>query len=274
MSASLTLLLLLGGGLGQPPSNPPAPDTKGEEQEARATAKKYAGEYVVQLDEVRGKDKKLRLEPEPVFRWILQLDRRFYGDIYVWTNDGRPEVIASITTVFGPTRKMETEIHSLSTGRPVMSHDGKPIWEPVAAGVELKRVAGAPKPGATPAERLRQMRTLAPEFSVVADYGSAAKEQKEDLRLLGTPIYRYECASQGVADGTLFAFSRGTDPEAFLMIEARGKKGDLEWQFAFARFVGHASLRAVRAEKEVWQVDKLSLKVNTDPKQPYFGLRK
>lgn len=270
MGTPLTLVLLLAV-----PAQPPAkPDTKVEEEESRALGKKLTGEYVVTLEGAGAKDKKLRLEPEPVFRWLLQLDRRFYGDIYVWTDDGRPEVVASITTVFGPTKKIETEIHSLSTGRPVMSHNGKPIWEPAVAGLELKPLADAPKPGATAAARLLQMRTLAAQFSVVADYGGA-KEAKEDLRLLGTPIYRYASAAHHLTDGAMFVYSRGTDPEVFLLIEAREKKKDeVEWQFAFVRFVGHATLWAVRAEKEVWRAEKLSTQTNTDPKQPYFGLRK
>jgi hypothetical protein len=58
------------------------------------------------------------------------------------------------------------------------------------------------------------------------------------------------------------------------MIEARMGQDGVEWRYAFARFVGHASLRAVRDDREVWQVDVLSTKVNTNPKQPHFGLRK
>jgi hypothetical protein len=166
---------------------------------------------------------------------------------------------------------METEIHSLSTGLPLLSHDGKVLWEPERPGVELKPISGAPKPGPTAVVRLKQMRTLAAQHSVVADYGNM---KKEDMRLLPAPVYRYASEKRGVTDGALFAFARGTDPEAFLMIEAREGRDGVEWQYAFARFVGHASLRAVRDDREVWQVDALPAKVNTDPKQPYFGLRK
>jgi hypothetical protein len=263
------VLLLLGPS--QPP-NPPAPekaDNKAEAEEARAVAKKLAGEYDFQLD--KKSDKKLKLEPEPVLRWLLQLDRRFYSDVYVWTHEGRPEVIASITNVYGPRRAMETEIHSLSAGQPVMSHGGKAVWEPERAGVELMPISGAPKPDATAIGRLKQMRTLAAQYSVVADYGNM---KKEDMRLLPTPVFRYASEKQGVTDGALFAFARGTDPEAFLMLEVRKGKDGPEWQFAFARFNGGCSLRAVRDEREVWQVDAISTKVNTDPKQPYYGLRK
>jgi hypothetical protein len=136
----------------------------------------------------------------------------------------------------------------------------------------LKPLPGAPKPSATAAARLIQMRTLATGFSVVADYG-IDQEQKEDLRLLGTPVYRYQSADQGVVDGGLFAFTKGIDPDAFLMIEARGKKDDAEWQFAFARFNGSCRLRAVLKDNEVWQVDRLPSKTIADPKQPYFNFR-
>src|SRR5262245_26290415 len=269
VNTSLMVLLLLGHGPSQPPSIPNNADNKAEAEEARAVAKKLAGEYVFQLD--KSSDKKLKLEPEPVLRWLLQLDRRFYSDVYVWTNDGRPEVVAGITNVYGPRRAMETEIHSLSAGRPILLHNEKVVWEPDRAGIELKPIPDAPKPGSTAGIRLTQMRTLAGQYSVVADYG---KMKTEDTRLLTTPVYRYASDQQGVTDGALFAFARGTDPEAFLIIEARKGQQGVEWQFAFARFVGHASLRAMRNDREVWQVEVLPAKVNTDQKQPYFGLRK
>jgi hypothetical protein len=271
VNTTLTVLLLLGHGPSQPPTPPAAdkPDNKAEAEEARAVAKKLAGEYVFQLDKASGT--KLRLETEPVLRWLLQLDRRFYSDVYVWTHEGRPEVIASITNVYGPRRAMETEIHSLSTGLPLLSHGGKVLWEPERPGVELKPIPGAPKPGPNAVVRLTQMRAVAAQYSVVADYGNT---KKEDMRLLPAPVYRYASEKQGVTDGALFAFVRGTDPEAFLMVEARKGHDGVQWQYAFARFVGHASLRAVHLDREVWKVDALPVKVNLDPKQPYFAVRK
>jgi hypothetical protein len=249
---------------------PPA-DTKAEAAEASAIAKKLAGEFVFQLE--KASDKKLKMEPEPILRWTNHLGRRFYGDVYVWTREGRPEVVASVNNVFAARRGTETEILSLSTGRPVLLHDEKVVWEPSGPCVELKPLPSVPKPGPTGAARLLQMRAMAAQFSVVADYG-VNKEQKEELRLLRTPIYRYESAAQGVVDGALFAFTKGTDPDALLLVEARGKKVDVEWQFAFARLNGYCALRASLKDKEVWQVDRLSNQTNTDPTQPYFVLRK
>lgn len=268
--ALLLLLLLLPGQVPIQPPVPPAaeqPDNQAESDEARAVAKKLAGEYVFRLD--KGTGIELRREPEPVFRWLLQLDRRFYSDVYVWTHEGRPEVVAAITNVYGQRRAMETEIHSLSAGLPFLTHNEKVVWEPERPGVELKPVPDAPKPGPTATSRLKQMRTLSAEYSVTAQYG----DSKEQLRLLPAPVYRYASEKQGVTDGALFAFARGTDPEVFLMFEARKGEGGEEWRHAFVRFVGHASLRAMRDGREGWQVDAIPGKLNTDPKEPYFGLR-
>jgi hypothetical protein len=166
---------------------------------------------------------------------------------------------------------METEIHSLSAGLPLLAHKENVVWAPERPGIELKPIPSAPKPSPIAASRLKQMRTLAASYSVSAEYG---KTSKEELRLLPAPIYRYASENRGVTDGALFAFARGTDPEVFLMIEARNGEGGEKWRYALVRFVGHASLRAERDGQNVWEVEALPAKVNTDPKEPYFGLRK
>src|SRR5688572_15783613 len=107
--------LILSFVLSQVPSAPTADtvDNQAEAEEARAAAKALIGQYVLFHDE-SSRDE-LQLKPEPVLRWLLQYDRRFYSDVFVWTHEGRPEVVAAITSVYGKRRSMETEIHSLST---------------------------------------------------------------------------------------------------------------------------------------------------------------
>jgi hypothetical protein len=270
MNSPLVILLLVGQGLGQAPVAPAegSPDNKAEAAEARAVAKLLATEYVVELDKSSGV--KLQQTSEPVLRWLLQLDRRFYSDVFVWTHEGRPEVVAAITSVYGPRRIMETEIHSLSSGLPRMLHSGQVVWQPERPGLEWKPIPGAPKPGASAATRLTQMRGLAAEYSVTGVYAN----MQEELRLMPAPIYRYKCEKQDVTDGALFAFARGTDPDTFLLIEARKTADGAQWQYALARFCGHCSLQATRSGTEIWQADVLSTATVTDPKQPYCGLRK
>jgi hypothetical protein len=261
------MVAVLLGAAGQPPKDAPAPDTKAEAAEASDAAKKLVGEFVVEIEQ-SGKKVKLEREAEPVMRWTNHLGRRYYGDVYVWTHKGRPEVIASVNNVFTAKRTTEAEIVSLSPGQPSLSH-AKVAWEPNGPGVEMKPVPGAPKPAATAAARLVQMRALAVQFAVVADYG-VDKEMKESLRLLGTPIFRYQSTEQGVEDGGLFAFTKGTDPDALLLIESRPKKDGAEWQYSFARLNGSCALRGSYKDDEVWKVERQSFKVNTDPKKPYF----
>ncbi len=79
-------------------------------------------------------------------------------------------------------------------------------------------VSGAAAPATTPAERLRQMRDLAREFHIVMETESG----RSDLRLLTQPVYRYEAKT----DGALFAFVLTTDPEAWLLIEERERRGN------------------------------------------------
>lgn len=267
MTRLLMILLVAGAAVAQPPEKPGSIN-KAEAEESRAVAKERSAKLVFHPD--KDAEMPLKLEPEPVFRWTEVLERRFYGDIFVWTNDGRPEVIASITCVFGPRNRMETEIHSLSTGRPVMDWNGKRMWEPESPGVEFMPIPGAPKPAATPGARLQQMRTLAAQFSLKADYGS----EKWDLRVLRSPVYRYKSEKHEVHDGALFAYAQGetTDPEAFLVLEVRGKNNP-EWQYALVRFNGHCSLRALHSDKEVWKADLLPLSVILNPKKAYFSIR-
>jgi hypothetical protein len=268
MARSLLVLVLAGAAAAQPPGKPDS-ISKMEAEESQGVAKKRSAELTFLPD--KDSDAPLKLVPEPVFRWTEVLERRFYGDVFVWTKDGRPEVIASITCVFGPRNRMETEIHSLSTGRPVMDWNGRRMWQPESPGVELKPVPGAPKPAATPAARLQQMKMIASQFSLKADYGS----QKWDLRVLRSPLYRYQSDKQEVLDGALFAYAQGetTDPEAFLVLEARGGKEKAEWQYDLVRFNGHCALRALHNDKEVWKVDFLPLNVILSPKRAYFSIR-
>jgi hypothetical protein len=138
-------------------------DTKAEAEETGAGAKKLVAEFVVRLN--GSSDKPLKMEPEPVLRWTNFLERRFFGDVFVWTHEGRPEVIVSINNGIQPGRRSrEVKMLSLSTGRPTLSHGGAVVWEPSGPGIEPRPVPGAPKVGAAAAEQLRQMRTLASEF--------------------------------------------------------------------------------------------------------------
>ena len=146
-----------------------------------------------------------------------------HGSVFLWTNEGRPVVIGSI---FGHPlgmgkRRLVHEFHAMAPDAifAVCDDEQKSVWEP-KAGVTLQPLADSPKPEATAAKRLLQMRTLGREFGGhIIDW----RKERWELRLLPQPIYRYEKRPQGVTDGALLALvsNAGTDPEVFLLLEAQ-----------------------------------------------------
>src|SRR4030095_9934951 len=92
------------------------------------------------------------------------------------------------------------------------------IWSPKTAGVEFRDVPEAPVPAANRASRLRQMKVIADDFTARLPARNVDDANQVVLRLLPTPLYRYdpqksEKAVPFLKDGALFAFVMGTDPE-------------------------------------------------------------
>ena len=78
------------------------------------------------------------------------------------------------------------------------------------------------------------MRSLASQhFAAILDLET---DGGEPLRLLTTPVYHYREMPAQVNDGVVFAFAQDTDPEVFLIIEART---DGNWYFAMAPSTSH-----------------------------------
>lgn len=173
-------------------------------------------------------DRALRLEPEPALRWPNATRNTPDGATFVWTLDGRPEVIGCIWQH----GSLSWALHSLSD-RPVRAElDGTLIWEPKSPGVELRPLEGAPRPAKTATGRLSQMRALARRFHCRLDGENGTNV--EDLRLLPQPIHRYASDDGQIVAGGLFAFAQGTDPEVIVMIEAAGAP-NASWRYAISR---------------------------------------
>ena len=121
---------------------------------------------------------------------------------------------------------------------------------------------GRPAPADTPARRLRQLRAMAAEFSATK---TDRKALTRPLRLLTQPVYRYESTDP---DGALFAFVEGTDPEVFLLIEARaGDKGPA-WHYALAR-MNSVEFHVAHRGREVWSVPVIPWSQARNPREPY-----
>jgi hypothetical protein len=120
------------------------------------------------------------------------------------------------------------------------------------------------------------MKGLADRFKVAITRWKADKSDREELRLLPRPLYRYEPSEapgrgSGWIDGGVFAFVQGTDPEGILLLEAVDPDGSPRWQYAFARATS-AALEARLDKTVVWAVDVLAGR--TTPRDPQMWLNR
>jgi hypothetical protein len=229
----------------------------------QAHAKEAAAAYEIRVDSSAGRQ--LTLQADPILgRWTNPVpERQMHGEVFLWTDDGRP---AAVLCLFEMTENnVVRECHeftSLASGPLVASGGPRGDWSPKETQITMSPLTGAPAPSATPRERLSQMRRLAAAFALEK---TTRAGDKRPLRLLSQPVHRYASASHQVSDGALFAFVESTDPEAFLLLEARAPAhGPAQWHFGLARMAS-VQMRAVvdNKDKAVWQVDTL----------PYDGYR-
>lgn len=186
---------------------------------------------------------------EPVLRFTNTIGDSRDGAIFLWLDDkDRPVAAVQVFQTRGP---LLQEWTSLSEAPLIATKLTQPDWTPPRGGVELKPIPGAPKPAAEAKERLRQMHELTRDFSA-RDFFRGATWQP--LRLMPKPLARYGRPESNVVDGALFAFVLTTDPEAFVMLEARTGKDGLEWQYAFARMSGYP-LEGSWKGRVVWRLD-------------------
>ena len=244
------ILLVLPALLGQAPSTDSDPAAKARGQRLLDLHRGDAEGYSVYRDAARSE--KLTLHREPIFRWINPVAAQGQtGDVFIWTYKGLPEVVGTIFSFpdLGG-RAICHEFNAISQAE--LTVERGPSWRRAtrSPGMLLVAIDKAPAPAATAPARLAQMRSIAREFTAV---GLAKGVEARDLRLLPTPLYRFESTDPDVLDGGLFAFTdtAGTDPELILAIEARRHDGGFTWDFGAARFSAlELSLR--RDGREVW----------------------
>lgn len=227
------------------------------------------------------------LKAEPLQRWNDPTREFSDGSLWLWTSGGVP--VAAVAVELYPTRTKgqawSFELVSLSTGLveldggtgfDVTNDDFNRLrddmtlsWTPKTAGIEIKDLPGAPAPGATESARLRQMKALAERFS--ADEYYEPTKQKYTLRLLPHPVHRYSEDASHTLDGAVFLIAHGTNPEVFLILEAKGKLPEsAQWCYALARLSMAAP--TVRLDKNV--VWTLPLANKSKANDTYFIFRK
>ena len=206
----------------------------------------------------------MKLHADPLLRWNNPVSGVRDGAVFIWTAGGRPRAAAQVFQL--KDGMWLHEFQSLS-GEPfqAVAADGRPIWSPSRAGIDMKPAPDAPVPATSERQRLTQMSDIAREYSAIDDFED--RKSRWELRLLSKPIYRYAAAAEGILDGALFAFAHGTDPEVFALIEAVETAKGTEFRIGLAPMTAYA-VEVSRKDKAVWNAPYR--KPPFDPREPFF----
>lgn len=177
------------------------------------------------------------------------------GSVFVWPHEGR---VAVVGTVFShgdrraPSRRVVARsMLRMCEAEVVAKADGVDFWKPSDVGMlRAQRITSVEVPS-TDVKRLTQMRRIAATFS--ADIVETDNVERS-LRLMRTPIYRYEPVPNSKAiDGAMFVFStEGTDPEALLLLEAIQDSNGTHWEYAIGRFT-KVDIRVYKDSNLIWE---------------------
>jgi hypothetical protein len=224
--------------------------------------KQAAEDYRISPQDAPGR--LFQLQAKPAFRWTQPVRGGDDGAVFLWLDGGR---VAAVGTIFAwpqadGLRVVQHEFHSFSPGPINAVWRGKNVWSPTR-GVARTPVPDAPAPASGAAQRLRQIKAMAAEFS-----GNSidSEDGRWELRLLSNPLYRYALEStDDVLDGALFTLTQGTDPEVLLLIEAVHVGDGYQWQYCCGRFSDYR-LQVRYRDQEVWSVGPAT---QSTPQEPY-----
>ena len=203
-----------------------------------------------------------KLHPKPLLVWNNPVSGTRIGIMAMFTRNDRPDVIAQFSFI-NPTSVIN-EFHNTFGPALEMKREDSVVWTPQESSTKWTDRPDADNGAGTDQKRLVQMRRIAESFVVEDNFGWDKKELHQ-LRLLPTPVYRYEHPNDEVVDGAVFVYALGTDPEAVLMLECVQKPAakeaatdkeaekELTWRYAFGPMSIYP-LTAKLNEKVVWEI--------------------
>jgi len=212
-----------------------------------------------------------KLAEQPVFRYDDQPRRFIDATVWAWIDGGRPvafqKVEASIDDVTGMA-KWGYCFASLSENRIAAEWEHGQKFRATEAGVDFRLMPNAPPVADRNTARKRQARDLAREFSARILLNPRTNST-EEMRLLATPIHKYE-DSAGEYLGAAFGYSTsGRNPDLLILIEARESEGKLGWCYAPVRMtIGGVTIKL--HERTVWDVPFIEPKPQDFPTWTFF----
>jgi hypothetical protein len=197
---------------------------------------------------------------EPVFSYVERArEGQHVGTLWVWGTQGRPVALFAQNRDLSDPSVGGFELVALRDGVSAVMHDGWK-WSPESSALSMKPFSIAPAAAQTEATRLVQLKGLARRFDVSEKLG----EEQSPLRLLPTPVYRYQDLEAGLLDGALFVLGHGTNPEAVLVIECGTQNGETAWSYGFVPLAA-AAVTARLSDQVVWEKEPTPGPKRQDP---------
>lgn len=186
------------------------------------------------------------------------------GSVWVWGEAGRP---LAIMELYQPATRPDDWVYvlcNISGGDLRANRNEQSWWSVNSSDIATNPLEGAPAVGATRGPRLLQMKEISRRFEAHEFWDP--NNSRFELRLLAQPLHRYADEDRGVVDGSVFAFTNGTNPEVLLLVEAKKDGEALAWNYSLAR-LGHAEMHVTLDGHEIWTVARVDA---APPTEPYF----
>ncbi len=238
-------------------------ETAKQEKDPKNTARidfmrKTVQEMVIKQTDPKD-ERDLKIKPQPLLRY--NDPSRSVADSALWRVGSKGRPIALVTSeVYGPFENQRFQLNheflSIDNPRLTMQCGGFTWLPPAKPELTFQKFKSDEKPSDKPQLRLLQIKRLAQKFEMRQNH----QGNKIELRLLPTPLDRYEPSDKPNADGAIFAGVWGVNPEVLLFIETDGES----WSFAFTRS-SSANVWATMDGVEVWNVPQ----VYVSPTMPY-----
>jgi hypothetical protein len=193
----------------------------------------------------------------------------FLLDAGVWRlgTEGRPTGLVTVEIYQTPDKVqlLSFEFLAMSEAKFSLKHKTKDVhWDPATSGLKPKDLPDAPKPAATAAARLTQMRQFSRRFT--------AKERiiKDTIecRLIAQPIDRYQSEAAKIVDGAIFALAHGTNPEIGILLETDGE----HWKYGILRLTS-AEVTVSLDDREVEKYENYAPPGRTDDPYHYTSFK-
>jgi hypothetical protein len=224
-----------------------APSKEAAEQKERLELMKAAVTSLEPEDSGSRSKAMFTFVPEPLLRYsdptrgggtTSEAENNVLLDAGVWRlgTEGRPTALVTIEIYQAPdgSRILSYEFLSLSDTRFSLKHKSEKVrWGPTGSALDLKELPDAPRPAATAAARLAQMRQLARRFKALERVNNVPIE----CRLLTQPIDRYQSSAEKIVDGAIFVYANGTNPELGVVFESDGER----WRYGIIRLTAAES---------------------------------